>query len=580
MDSKHSLAIIGLGPRGVHALENFMAQLAKRVVDDQISILLFEATDQHGYGHVYDIHQAKSNWVNISERALELLGRKEIGLKNCTIPAFPSYHEWADKDYETISKQKADYYPPRSTIGKYLKARFQSVLEILIAQKVVTIVKAKVENIVFENSHLLLETNTEKSYEVSEILLTIGHQPTENDEQIKEWIIFAKENEQVQLYTNPYPVEQFLKTEKINPSSTIGIRGFGLATIDVVRGIAEKYGQFKLIDNATKKVKYESDASLSTLFVPFSLDGLPMSPKPINAKIDELYEPTKAQLANLERIIGNKTIQKTAKNIQFLIDAIAPIAANIFLKLPNKVGGDAKSEDAIKELTIAWLKEESFQHELITSTEKPVVEIMQILVDMAVAQGAVSLDFCIGQVWRHSQPSIYKELSYNECSPENFAKIIQLDDRMKRYAYGPPVESVQQLLALVSAGVMTLDMLENPDIAMVKEGWKMSLNGQVITTDLMIDAVLDSPKIETVNSPIVKNLLEDDLIQAVHDDLGIFTDENGYVVSNDVQQKVSIALLGRLAKGTVIGVDAILECFGERSEMWAKEAVDRYVDSN
>ncbi|WP_262486210.1 hypothetical protein [Gillisia marina] len=36
-----------------------------------------------------------------------------------------------------------------------------------------------------------------------------------------------------------------------------------------------------------------------------------------------------------------------------------------------------------------------------------------------------------------------------------------------------------------------------------------------------------------------------------------------------------MAVLGRLSKGSVIGVDAILECFGPRVTDWAKAAAKR-----
>jgi len=91
----------------------------------------------------------------------------------------------------------------------------------------------------------------------------------------------------------------------------------------------------------------------------------------------------------------------------------------------------------------------------------------------------------------------------------------------------------------------------------------------------MINSVLDAPKINSVNSSIIQNLLSNNLIEAVHDELGISTDENAYVISQEKSRKIPIALLGRLAKGTIIGVDAILECFGKRPEQWATEAIKR-----
>ena len=87
---------------------------------------------------------------------------------------------------------------------------------------------------------------------------------------------------------------------------------------------------------------------------------------------------------------------------------------------------------------------------------------------------------------------------------------------------------------------------------------------------------LDSPRVEKVNSPIIQHLLKDDLVQVVHDDLGIDTTVQGYVRSALEHKDVPVAILGRLVKGTIIGVDAILECFGQRPDSWASTAAERH----
>lgn len=91
----------------------------------------------------------------------------------------------------------------------------------------------------------------------------------------------------------------------------------------------------------------------------------------------------------------------------------------------------------------------------------------------------------------------------------------------------------------------------------------------------MINSVLDAPKLLDVTSPLIKNLLQNDLIQPIHSKLGIETTADGYVITPDDKNDVPIAVLGRLAKGSVIGVDAILECFGPRIEDWAKAYVSQ-----
>ena len=95
----------------------------------------------------------------------------------------------------------------------------------------------------------------------------------------------------------------------------------------------------------------------------------------------------------------------------------------------------------------------------------------------------------------------------------------------------------------------------------------------------MINSVLDSPKLLEVNSPLVTNLLQHDLISPIHSKLGIETDENAYVKTDNKKNKVNIAVLGRLAKGSVIGVDAILECFGSRIDNWGKAYSEKVSES-
>lgn len=356
------------------------------------------------------------------------------------------------------------------------------------------------------------------------------------------------------------------------------MRGFGLAMIDVVRAIATKFGDFRIVDETTRKCEYSTDHDISNMFVPFSLDGLPLVPKPLNAQLDKLYQPTDEQLHTFESTIGDTTTQRKASRPLFLIQAIAPIAAKIYSQLPLAIVQNELSIKEIEKIVQEWLHDDAYEHPLITSPKQSAQKMMQAFVGMATGQDDISLDFCIGQVWRHCQPSIYEQLSFNECTEEVFAEIIKLDERMKRYAFGPPVESIQQLLALISAGVMTLDYVNNPEIDLSPKGWHLKCNKQMIAVGVMINSVLDAPQIKSVNSPIVKNLLANDLIRAVHDDFGVLTDENGYLIPTDNDETIPIALLGRLAKDTIIGVDAILECFGSRPELWASKAASRHIN--
>ncbi|ULC58652.1 FAD/NAD(P)-binding protein [Flaviramulus sp. BrNp1-15] len=574
MTKKRTLAIVGIGPRGLNALENFLIEVKKQ--SSSINLLLFEETGNYGYGHVYDINQVESNWININERILTLNGRDEIEFDSTIISAFPSYHEWIDRNYNELPKNEIDTYPPRAKIGKYLDLRFQSLINPLLKTKMVSLFNEKIKYVELNNDKVRIKTNSNTFENIDELLLTIGHQPTKLSKQIIEWDKYFVNNKQVKLFKSPYPISDFLNSKDLTPESVVGIRGFGLAMIDVVRGIANKFGKFVINNNTTKSCKYYSEHDITNMLIPFSLDGLPPAPKPLNAEIDEWFKPTNKEIITFEENIQDLDIQRKAKSPQFLINAITPIIARVYSKLPKAYLGEQFTVKDIEKIAQNWLEDYKYEHAIITSRKLSTKKMMQNFVGMATGKEAINLDFCIGQVWRHCQPSIYDKLSFNECSDEVFAEIIKLDESLKRYSYGPPVESIQQMLALTSAGVMTLDMVNDPEIELNNKGWFFKSNGETRTANIMIDSVLDSPKIESVNSPIVKSLLENDLIEAVHDGLGVYTDENGYVISNDMNKKIPIALLGRLAKGTIIGVDAILECFGDRPKAWAIEAANRH----
>ncbi|MFK8101160.1 MAG: FAD/NAD(P)-binding protein [Saprospiraceae bacterium] len=577
MSDKRILGIVGIGPRGLYALEQLLTELEKRRSKRALVLYLFEATGKFGNGAVYDTNQVETNWINISERILCLAKRPIINWGKLIIPAFPSYHEWHEIKPQELSLTQADNYPPRAKLGLYLKERFDSLIQPLLTAEVVRLIDERVETIdLLEDGKLSLQTSLQTFDEIDEVLLTIGHQPTDISKQISTWESYFATNSENVLFKKPYPIQAILNSENLSPESTIGIRGFGLAMIDVVRAIANQFGTFSLVDESTHKCSYEAKQPLSKFFVPFSLDGLPPAPKPLNAKLDRWYQPTEAQLTQFESNIGNHKQQREASNPDFLIDAIVPIAAALYTKLPQRYNLSKLTTAEIERIVRSWFKEERYMHPLIFSIDQSAQKIMQAFVGMATGMEEVSLDFCIGQVWRHCQPSIYEKLSFNECADEVFVEIIELDERMKRYAYGPPVESIQQLLALIEQGALTLDLVENPEINLSPAGWKLQANEKEITVDLMINSVLDAPQIKSVNSPLIKKLLANELIQPLHDDYGVLTQESAYLVPEKEDQVVPIALLGRLAKGTIIGVDAILECFGERPKRWAAEAVNRH----
>jgi len=579
-DQQHVFAIIGLGPRGHHALESLARAIEGAAEDIVPLILAFEPGPNAGHGHVYTVEQPASNWINITERVLDLPAREVITLRQGKIPPFPGYLEWAGLVFDDWPADRVDTFPPRAKIGKYLAERFETLANPLLEFGVLKIIDTTVDELSISDRKPQIKTDDGAIFTADQVLITIGHQPTEDDEQIADWKNAVRRSDGARLFDEPYPVQDIAKAVANVPKVHVAVRGYGLATIDVARAMAGTIGQFVIDDDITRKQHFCKNDGADLKIIPFSLDGLPPGPKPLTPAIDAQFEPSSAVMEKLRHHISDKNRQIAATDQSFLIDIMCDTIATVWSNMHNRRSSAATTSTQIANIAAAWIDDPFFKHDLVLCAHTPPEEILQRLVAIASGAEEITLDYCVGQVWRHCQPLIYKELSHSELSDPVMAQIIFTDEKLKRYTYGPPVESLQQLIALNNAGVLELGFIADPSIEVDGTAWTLSSDDAEISASIMINAVLDPPKVKKVCSPLVTGLLNNNMIKLVHTELGVTTDTDAFCISNENTKTLPIALLGRLAKGTVIGVDAILECFGDRAEFWAKAAVEKAASNN
>ncbi len=574
-------AIIGGGPRGLFTLESLFVALYNSKSKALLKVSLFEPFKYPGAGWVWNPEQVETNWLNITERALQNLpGRPEIKIHETIIPNFPSYTDWLPQAQKDLPPVHPDQFPPRAKMGVYLNVRFHSIADALISLDLLEVLEETVIDLQYIAPHFTAITNSQEVKKIDEVALTIGHQDTELSEQLVKWKSHVKEVTSALLFTEAYPVEKIFN-ENIDSTINVAFRGFGLAMIDQVRALTMHKGAFfETIDQDTKELKFHPSNDHPKHFIPFSLDGLPMVPKPLNEAIDNWFTPDDDALNAFAKAIHRGACgEHTATDQYFLLEAIADVVVPLYSNLGDKGIENDLTEEELWFLTINYINNKELEHKLLLSHKLETLKMMQIQVGMAVGKHPISLDYCIGQVWRHCQPTIYSEFSYPELTDDVVAEVIALDEASKRYSYGPPVESIQQLIALSKAGYLHLDWVNNPEIICTNSGWKLMRNEESIAIDVMINAVLDPPQLVTITSPIIKNLLTDKIIEPKHTDLGIRTDDYGYVEVPEGKSFVPLAVLGRLSKGSVIGVDAILECFGERIVSYANHSIEQMLEN-
>ena len=573
------VAIVGCGPRGLSALESLFCEAAKNGILPRV--LVVEKSQYPGAGPVYHLDQAASNWLNVSRRSVGITKREQAVFAKFSVPAFPDFQDWSGYTDSPHSLNEVDEFPPRSELGRYLHERYRSIAGTLHDQGLLVYVKGEVNLLKIGELGIDLGILGGQSCVAREVALCMGHQPIELDEQMSKWIKRVQELDDCELYTQPYPVSRIKGGLTDLSQSTVAIRGFGLAMIDVVRALTtDRDGRFEIVDDVKRTMKYHASGKEPRSIIPFSLDGLPMAPKPLDKRIDKFYVPSQEQLDGYQEALAQSLAKSEALSTSFLIEAIVPIVVDKFMALGSSAVEHSLSDAEVKALTIQWLSDEQFAHHLIIPTAMDALEAMDRFIAMATGVGAVSLDYCIGHVWRHCQPTMYRLLSFAPLPDDVIGKIVALDERLKRYSYGPPVDSLLQLSALADYGILDIGLVNDPNIELDEGGWKFEHEGRTDIADIMINSVLDSPQLLKVESPIIKGILSNEAVTPVHDKLGARTEENALMVDKNSNISIPVAMMGRLAKGTLIGVDAIAECFGTRSVKWARGVIDRISERN
>lgn len=103
----------------------------------------------------------------------------------------------------------------------------------------------------------------------------------------------------------------------------------------------------------------------------------------------------------------------------------------------------------------------------------------------------------------------------------------------------------------------------------------LRLTEKSLIATTMINTVLDPPHLLKVKSELIQNLIRDNLITPIHQEMGALTQANGLVINPGSKYLTNLAILGRLANGSVVGIDSLKECFGTRTKDWAKSVVKR-----
>ncbi len=237
MTAPHRVAIVGLGPKGLFALERLLDH-ARAGAPLQVDI--YEPHPAPGAGPNYDPGQPEYLRMNYTASQVDMWWPG-----SGAVPADQrrSFVQWAECDPGS--------YPPRAHVGRYLGSGLALLLRRAPGNVEVSIRPLRVVEVTPSGSAWSLGGR-----EYDAVLIATGH-----------------------AAGSVFPVDTWLSHERVPPGSRVAVRGFALTFIDAALALTEgRGGHFeRLVEPLRLRyVPSEDDVVL----VPYSRSGRPMLPKP------------------------------------------------------------------------------------------------------------------------------------------------------------------------------------------------------------------------------------------------------------------------------------------------------------
>ncbi len=540
-DSKTTLpiAIIGLGPRGLHCLELLIGWLRSGEAPP-LSIHIYDPAEYPGAGAVYDPRDPEYLLMNYAAgRVDEALGSPRWGERG-----MESFRKWVATNVGV--QLGAGDYPARHLVGKYLYSRFLTAKKQIDDLAACHCRREPVQRIVRAGNGWLVSSKSGEQW-VEVCVVTVGHG--------SRWRCEGSQGQ-----SKVFPIQRNLSTRRVPPNSRVGVRGQSLTFIDACLALTVgRGGTYELTEDY--HYRYQPGGNEPRVIVPYSRTGRLMLPKP---KFDsEEVIPTTASI--LECAVENLNKLRDLTSESFL--SLVCETSDALLRSYAVSSGRERIADGT---TRRWYSRWS-------APVTPAQWRLRLSEAYQTAVGRRRLDagWALGEVWRRLYPAIVAKMSHHHWTP-TFPDFKVISAELERIAFGPPAENMGKLLALVDAGVLCTEFWGKASKVRRNKGLAIETQGRSQPVDCLIDAVLPSGS-QTARSELCDEMLAaiNPLYSRTEDSL--VTTEAGQLLSGDHQPLEGLYVLGRATEGLIIGHDTLNRQLHQEPDNWIAELKARYA---
>lgn len=598
-EGTRKIAIIGGGPKGMYGFERLAAQFCSHPVDCDIEIHVYNKSAHFGAGDIYRLDQPDYLLIN------NPIGDINMWIDEQPAPVDPhplSLTHWLQKE-KKLDVTENDYVG-RALVGQYLEKGFETIVTHLPARVSGKYFAAEVIDISRKGKRYELKVRATSEqmqnmpHRYDHILLATGHPNKKLTKQEKAFGQFAEQRATIDYVPFVYPVDSSLSG--ITPGSRVGIKGIGLTFIDAMLALTEGRGGIFKRDSKQDKLIYEPSGKEPEVIYPFSRSGLPMIPRgpaPQNEvplkffTIDALRElkikaegklDFKKQIRPLlyrEMIYAFYNIQMEQKNFKNNLQSCATFAeVKHHIRAFHEHNPNAAQFSP--DLFLRPLKGRHFNN---TEYFDEDIRLYLAFFIAEARKGELKSPWAAASaVWRKATPvfgSIYEFGGLAPISQKYFDE--KFRRLLNRVTFGPPIESVEKMLALMEAGKLNFRMARNPGIEASKKSntFMLRMNDEEPSQPVegLVDARIPKVSMRYDQSPLYRNLLDRGLITRYQNEQGqdsyqpgcAALSPEGFVIDGQGNINPCITLTGTPTEGITFDNDALSRTRNNFVSDWA-----------
>ena len=605
----HSVAIVGLGPKGLYCLERLLAEFNACPLHHALHIHIFNRFPHFGASPIYDPDQPEYILVNIS------IG--EIDLWDVTDPPIVAgrgqdFVDWYQTTFGPPERLTGDEYLSRAVVGRYLIEGFQRILKhvptgVTVSCHVGEVVDIRPRGRQYE-AEFIAENGQTQDLKVDKVLLATGHSRLGPSPAEQRYEAFAAQHSSAKFIPFVYPVVESMA--RVPARAQVAMLGLGLTFIDAVLELTEgRGGRFNR--SADGSLSYFASGKEPRSIIPFSRTGLPMAPKAFDLPVflRPLTFFTSDAIAKLRREAtdGKLDFEKDLwplfeLEMQLHYYRVTMGAGPERARLES-CGNDAQAMlSAIESYLRIHPMQPAFDYQraldpvserrFATGEEFTsfIAQYMKQEIAFARAGQAGCAVKAALDIWYEVRKTLGSFLKFGGLTPESHRKLIEhYFPRLKRVVFGPPIINIEKLLALLSAGLLDFSVARNPRVVTDEAGGCFELRcdetpGAVARAEILIDARYPRTNIPRDATTLFRNLRQRGVVRAYENrfrrDQDAYrpgaidmTEDTRFVVNDQGIANEDIAVIGIPTEGNLVGNLTLAR--DDYSATWAAQVMNQ-----